>query len=320
MRLGLFEFLGAHPDRTIEEIRHHLNIADHSVRALLLSCASLGLIKRDHRRSTYRNSEHVDKVLVGAPAAYRVAHLEAFNTLMYRPFYHLTESLQRGTNVGLQLFAGQGHTLYERLESDPEGKRIFYDWMAALSGGRVRIPAAVVEAFGEARHVLDIGGGNAGNAMELVQRLPEIKVTIVDLAVVCEIAARDVAAAGLSDRITMHSTNNFLEDPFPRGADAIMFAHIFNIYSDNANQALVRKSASALPKDGKLAIYNMVSDDDQTGSWHAGFMSLYFQVLATGTGLVYPSSRYETWFANAGFDALAISTAEWGDTIFIGTK
>jgi len=47
-------------------------------------------------------------------------------------------------------------------------------------------------------------------------------------------------------------------------------------------------------------------------------MSLYFQVLATGVGNVYPPSRYETWFATAGFSSLSMHTKRQG--IFIGTK
>ena len=52
---------------------------------------------------------------------------------MYQPFYHLTESLRQGTNVGLQCVPGEGSTLYHRLESSAENKRIFYDWMKRSS-------------------------------------------------------------------------------------------------------------------------------------------------------------------------------------------
>lgn len=313
--LGLFELLATRPGCTAEEIASQLHIPAHSAGALLLSCASLGLVRRDARRGAYRNSRGVDRLFIGPKRAWTIPHLEAFQVLMYRPFYHLADSLRQGTNVGLQCFPGSGNTLYERLESSPESKKIFYSWMKSIKRGDV--PTRVVAALRDSRHVLDVGGGDAGNAIDLVRRLPRIKVTILDLADTCDIASRNAAEAGLSDRISA-SPGNFLEDPLPQGADAIMFAHIFNIYSDEINQALVRKSAEALPKGGKLVIYNLISDDDQTGPWYAGFMSLYFQVLATGTGAVYPPSRYEAWFANAGFESLIIHTV--GEGVFIGTK
>ena len=314
-RIGLFELLATKPGRTTEEIRDHLRIPDHSARALLLACASLGFVKRDPRRGTYRNAPKIHRLFVGPERAWVIPHLEAFHFLMYQPFYHLTAALQQGTNVGLQCLPGTGSTLYDRLESSPENKRIFYGWMKALKHGSV--PTRVVAALRDCRHLLDVGGGDADNAIDLVKHLPALKVTIIDLADTCDLAAKNVAKVGLSERIGVRP-GNFLKDPLPQGADAIMFAHIFNIYSDEINQALVRKCADALPKGGKLIIYGLMSHDDQTGPWYAGFMSLYFQVLATGIGNVYPPSRYETWFTNANFASLTMHTS--GPGIFIGTK
>jgi ubiquinone/menaquinone biosynthesis C-methylase UbiE len=314
-RLGLFELLATRPGRTAEEIRDHLRIPDHSARALLLACASLGFVKRNPRRGTYRNARKIHRLFVGPERAWVIPHLEAFHFLMYQPFYHLTGALQQGTNVGLQCLPGNGSTLYDRLESSSENKRIFYAWMKSLKHGSV--PAEVVAALRDCRHLLDVGGGDADNAIDLVKHLPGLNVTIIDLADTCDLAAKNVAQVSLSERIAV-SPGNFLEDPLPQGADAIMFAHIFNIYSDEINQALVRKCADALPKGGKLIIYGLISHDDQTGPWYAGFMSLYFQVLATGIGNVYPPSRYETWFTNANFASLTMHTVRQG--IFIGTK
>ena len=315
VRLGLFDLLAKSPGCGAEEIRDQLRLPDHSARALLLACAALGFVRRDPRRGAYRNSRNVERMFVGSRRARMLPHLEAFHFLMYQPFYHLTESLRQGTNVGLQCVPGEGSTLYHRLESSAENKRIFYGWMKSIKHGSV--PARLVDALRGCRHVLDVGGGDGDNAIDLAREVPGLKVTIIDLADTCALAARNAAAAGLSERIAV-SPGNFVEDPLPRGADAILFAHIFNIYSDETNQALVRKAADALPKGGKLILFNLISNDDQTGPWYAGFMSLYFQVLATGTGAVYPPSRYETWFANAGFESLTMHTV--GEGIFVGTK
>ena len=315
-RLGLFELLARRPGCTAEEIRDHLHIPDHSARALLLACAALGFVERNPRRGTYQNAREIHRLFVGPKRGLVMPQLEAFHFLMYQPFYHLTDALQRGTNVGLQCLPGNGSTLYDRLESVPEKKRIFYAWMKSIKHGS-SVPAGVVAALRGRRHLLDVGGGDADNAIDLAKHLPGLNVTIVDLADTCRLAAKNVAKAGLSDRIAT-SPGNFLADPLPQGADAIMFAHIFNIYSDEANQALVKKCSDALPKGGKLIIYGLISHDDQMGSWYAGFMSLYFQVLATGVGAVYPPSRYETWFANANFTSLTMHTSGLG--VFIGTK
>ena len=314
LRLGLFELLATKPGRTIEEIRDHLRLPDHSARALLLSTTSLRYTIRNSR-GTYRNSRDVHRSLIGPQRAQEIAHLEAFHFLMYQPFYHLTAALQQGTNVGLQCVPGTGNTLYDRLESDAEIRRIFYDWMRSLK--QEHVAPEVVRALRGSRHMLDLGGGDGVNSIDLVQQISGLKATLMDSADTCSLAARNVAKAGLSDRIAMHP-GDFLQDPIPQGADAILLAHISNIYSDAINQALIKKCADALPKGGKLVIFSLISNDDGTGPWYAGFMSLYFQVLATGIGNVYPPSRYETWFANANFSSLAMHTKRQG--IFVGTK
>ena len=313
-RLGLFELLASKPGRTIEEIRDHLRLPDHSARALLLSTTSLGYTKRSPQ-GTYRNSREVYRALLGPDRAQEIPRLEAFHFLMYKPFFHLTEALQQGTNVGLQCVPGTGNTLYDRLESNAENRRVFYGWMSSLKQGRVA--SEVVNGLRGSRHMLDLGGGDGVNSIDLAQQLPGLKATIVDSADTCNLAAKNVAEAGLSDRIGVHA-GDFLKDPIPRGADAILLAHISNIYSDEINQALISKCADALPAGGKLVIFSLISNDDQTGPWYAGFMSLYFQVLATGIGNVYPPSVYERWFANAHFSSLTMHTKRQG--IFIGTK
>jgi ubiquinone/menaquinone biosynthesis C-methylase UbiE len=316
LRLGLFDLLAEKPTLTTEQIRDHLQIPDHSARALLLSCTSLGFVERHPRHGTYRNTPKIHRLFVGPERGLIIPHLEAFHFLMYQPFYHLTGALQQGTNVGLQCVPGSGNTLYDRLESSAENRRIFYGWMKSIKHGS-SVPSEVVATLRDRRHLLDIGGGDGDNAIELAKQLPDLNVTIIDLADTCGLAAKNVAKAGLSQRIETNP-GNFLEDPLPQGADAIMFAHIFNIYSDEMNQALVKKCADALPKGGKLIIYGLMSHDDQMGPWYAGFMALYFQVLATGVGNVYPPSRYESWFTNAGFSSLTMHTR--GPGIFIGTK
>jgi SAM-dependent methyltransferase len=313
-RLGLFELLVSEPGRTVEEIRDRLRLPDHSARALLLSTTSLGYTKRSPEGG-YRNSREVHRALFGPDRAQEIPRLEAFHFLMYRPFFHLTESLQQGTNVGLQCVPGTGDTLYDRLESNTENRRVFYDWMSSLKQGRVA--SEIVNGIRGSRHMLDLGGGDGVNSIDLAQQIPGLRATLVDSADTCTLAAQNVAKAGLSDRIGTHP-GDFLKDPFPAGADAILLAHISNIYSDEINQRLINKCADALPKGGKLVIFSLISNDDQTGPWYAGFMSLYFQVLATGVGSVYPPSRYETWFANAGFSSLSMHTKRQG--IFIGTK
>ena len=319
-RLGLFDLLANNPNRTLNEIRRDLGLPYRAARALLLACTSLGLTTLNRRRGTYRNSLIMGRFWSKEGRSSVVPSLEAFHELMYQPFYQLTASLEQGTNVGLQHFSGDGDTLYERLESHPGAKRVFYEWMEAMRNTEDQVPRRVIDELHGAKHLLDVGGGDGKNAIDLALSVAGLRVSIFDLPQACDLARRNVREAGLVERVTT-IPGDFLEDPFPTGFDAILFAHIFNIYSADTNELLIRKCADALNKGNKLVIYNLVSRQDQSGPWHAAFMSLYFQAIATGEGFVYPPGDYEVWFRKAGFESLRVHVDPRSDEgIFVGTK
>ena len=315
-KLDLFSFLSAHPDRTPDEIANRLRIPQGSVRMLLQACVPLGLLEVSSKAGRYRNSRWAESQLVSGKPGNCLAVLDAYHALWYQPFFHLTESLRLGTNSGLACFPGDGRSLYERLSDRPELEKIFHAWMDALS--EAGIPAPATAALRDKRHLLDIGGGAGANAIRVAREYPNLQVTILDMPSVCELAAERIREANMSSRISV-LPGNFIEDPLPRNIDAIMCAQIFPIYSEETNEKLVRRSADSLPAGGTLIVFNGVSNDDGVGPLSAAAHSLYFQVLATGEGIVYPPKSYEPWFREAGFQSLEI-VYESSQATFIGTK
>lgn len=315
-KFDLFTFLSTHPHSSRMDIAKQLEIPDQSTEVLLLACASLGLIKVNAKDGTYCNSWMTERRFVAHSHKNELASIDAFHNILYKPLFHLTESLKKGTNAGLSSVPGQGDTLYERLSSTPALEQSFYGWMENLDSGE--IPRSILDAMKGSKNLLDVGGGSAKIAIGLVSQLKNLSVTIFDLPTSCKLAEERVEEAGKSERISFVA-GNFIEDPFQGNFDTILFAHIFNIYSEDTNQRLVQKCAEALPKGGKLVIFNIVSDDNGTGPLDAAFLSLYFLGLATGEGMVYPPKRYENWFRRAGFESLMIETETY-QGIFVGTK
>jgi hypothetical protein len=201
--------------------------------------------------------------------------------------------------VGLRVFAGDEPTLYQRLAHAPELEHIFQDAMASISVQANQMLARFVD-FSRVRHLVDVGGGNATNIVALARRHPHLKATVFDAPTVCEIAKANIAAAGLSGRLDA-SPGNCFEDPFPAGADCILFAHFLTIWSEAENRRLLRKCHDALPCGGQVIIFNMMQDDDRCGPLSASLGSPYFLTLATGKGMLYCWSEYEAWLQDAGF-------------------
>ncbi len=78
-------------------------------------------------------------------------------------------------------------------------------------------------------------------------------------------------------------------------------SHFCTIWSADKNKQLFRKCYDALPKGGKMIIFNMMQNDDETGPLSAAVGSPYFLTIATGEGMLYTWSEYESWAREAGF-------------------
>jgi hypothetical protein len=128
-------------------------------------------------------------------------------------------------------------------------------------------------------------------------------VTVYESESVCEIARQKIAQAGMAHRVFTWP-GNFLDDPFPPGIDAILFSHIFTIWSMDRNLELLKKCAAALPAGGAVVLFNMMGDDDDTGPLSTALGSPYFLAIATGEGMLHSWQDYEQAMRAAGFSGV----------------
>ncbi len=300
VELGLFDLLSKQPNSTKGQLATAMNLAPYPCRVLLTGLTALGLIVKSGEQ--FRNSALAEALLVLekpdsiAPVLGWQAHI------VYPGLQDFLESLRAGSNVALRRFAGHGNTLYERLVSYPELEQIFQRAMSALSAQANR---RIVEAYdlGRFTHIVDAGGGDGTNAIALAKRYPNLRVTVYDSESVCHIAKERIAAAGMSDRVFTW-VGNFLDDPFPPGIDAILFCHIFTIWSMDRNLELLRKCAQSLPAGGAVVLFNMMGDDDDTGPLSTALGSPYFLAIATGEGMLHSWKDYEQAMRSAGFSSV----------------
>ncbi len=200
---------------------------------------------------------------------------------------------------GLEEFPGDEPTLYQRLAHQPELERIFQDAMQGISVHGNQVLADCVD-FSNVRYLVDVGGGNGTNVMTLARKYPSLRASVFDSPTVCRIATENIKAAGLADRVNALPGNCF-ENAFPEGADCILFAHFFTIWSEKQNRALLEKCYRSLPPGGMVVVFNMMQSDDEDGPFSAALGSPYFITLATGEGMLYTWQEYETWMKEAGF-------------------
>ena len=116
-------------------------------------------------------------------------------------------------------------------------------------------------------------------------------------------------------------TGDLFTTPYPEGIDAILYAHMFTIWSNDKNQQILKKTHDALPPGGSVLIFNMMGYDDDTGPVSTALGSPYFLAIATGEGMLYSWSDYENWLKAAGFSKTRrIADLPLDHGVFIGTR
>ncbi|MGA5305655.1 methyltransferase [Nucisporomicrobium flavum] len=297
LEFDLFERLEAAGGMTVEETAEAIGVEPQPARILLLGLASLRLLEKADGK--YVNSALVKRKVLRDGERFLGPLIDIQARIINASLVDFAESMRQNTNVGLRHIEGPGTTLYERLTAHPELQKVFYDNMGDASK---RAFAQILDQydFSGIRHAIDIGGGDGTNSVELARRYPNLEVTVFDQESVTRLAADRIEDPDLRKRVHFHPGDLFA-DALPEGADAILFFHIFEIWSLERNTELLRKCHAALPEGGVCLVYNFVSDDEGTGSMSGGLVSPYFLTLASGEGMTYSAADMEQAVRDAGF-------------------
>jgi L-tyrosine C(3)-methyltransferase len=299
--LKLFTHLDGLAGATQEEIGAALGLRPRAVRVLLLGTTSLGLTVRDGE-GRYRNADLVAGMLRDGTWEIMEDLIVYEAEIVRLVEADFTEALRQDTNVGLERLAGEGTDLYHRLAANPELEQLFYRCMRSWS--RLSNPVLVAKAdLTGVRSVLDVGGGDAVNAIALARANPGVHFTVWDLPGAVEIARKKVAENGLEDRITV-AVGDIFADDYPTGHDCVLFANQMVIWTPEQNTDLLRKAYRALPDGGRVLIFNALSDDTGDGPLYAALDNVYFTTLPAANSMIYPWGAYEEWLTAAGFGAV----------------
>lgn len=316
VKFRLFDLLETKGGLTQSQIANHLHIQPRPARILLLGLTTLKLLTKNY--DIYSNTELARRFFTTNSSENLIAVLEWQAEINYHALGHLHESMKSGKNLGLREFEGNGATLYERLANQPHLELIFQNAMEDISKQANNDLAKFVD-FSEVKNVVDIGGGNASNIINLALKYPKLKATVFDRSSVCEIAKKNILGHHLEQRCSVISGNCFINE-FPKEVDAFMFCHFLTIWSEEKNQFLLNKTYQALPDKGKVFIFNMMQNNMEDGPLTAAMGSPYFLSLATSEGMLYTWKEYTEWLHQAGFREIKTIKLPKDHGVIIGIK
>ncbi len=155
------------------------------------------------------------------------------------------------------------------------------------------------------RHLIDVGGGIGDIAAALCDKYPELRVTLLNLPSALDLVRENMAARGLSERVTPVAVDMYRE-PYPQG-DAVLFARILYPMNRQFSAMLLKKAYDALPTGGRVIILDMNISDPQRPNYdylthYVCSIGMDFSVLEFKDHAIYPDVLREVGFGEISFD------------------
>lgn len=235
------------------------------------------------------------------------ANLDFTADVCYMGMMHLTEAIQEGTPAGLKEL-GDWPTIYEGLSRLPEkAKQSWFEFDHFYSDRS--FPLLLKKVFEhQPKKIFDIGGNTGKWSLQCVNYDENVEMTIIDLPQQIEVAMKNAADAGFSDRIKNYPTNMLDKSlALPTGADVWWMSQFLDCFSPMEILSILQRVRKAMKADAKVYILELFWDaqryDAATLSLNA--TSLYFTCLANGNSRFYRSSDFLEIVEQAGFNVVA---------------
>jgi hypothetical protein len=296
--LGILEYLFNKDKGSIETIATELNLSVYGVKVLLEAGLSLEMVYLK------------DNEFILTKTGYFVLRDEITNINMdftqdvnYLAINHLEKSIVSGKPEGLKEL-GNWDTVYIGLSELPEKiKKSWFDFDHFYSD--YTFPEIMPLLFDtNPKSFLDVGGNTGKFALQCAKYDPTVKITILDLPGQTNAARKNIAEAGLEDRISTIDIN-LLDNsiPFPKGFDIIWMSQFIDCFSIEEIYGLFRRAYESMTDDACFYILETFWDlqrfQASTYSLHA--TSLYFTAVANGNSQMYHSKDILKVIENTGF-------------------
>jgi hypothetical protein len=287
VRLDLFSVLDQRT-RTAADVADRIGADAKALTLLMNALVALRLLR--HGEDGYSNSSVARDHLVKHSQHY-IGHLLLLHDAEWDNWSRLAEAIR----------TGQSPVKRHVFETDPElGANV----LAVLHRiGRQSGPELARRlGLGDARTMLDLGGGAGTNAIAFCQTYPQLRAAVLDLPTTLPLAERTVKEAGLEHRIELIA-GNFNKDDLGGPYDVILMSDVLHYQNFEANGALVGKTLAHLTSGGRLVIKDRYLDASGTGpAWTTAFAVHIF--VNTEEGVCYRAADAMQWMQAAGFEKI----------------
>lgn len=278
-RIGLFRAIadGSHTAAEVAEATGH---PERQVRILLDGMTASGLLTRAD--GAYTLGEDAAEYLAGGERDL-TAFLNFLELGSYEAFGHYRHTVD----------ADEGGTL----DFDEAGWGMFMAGVMQYNGLHAHWFGEVFDAAG-ATDVLDFGGFTAGWSIELASRNPALRSRMVYPAESGAQLTEQIAAAGLSDRITVEAGDTLTAVP-GGDHDLVLAVHVIHRFTAGQNLQILRNLRASAAKGATLGIFDFFLDTlPEQRALDARHAAEYFNFDGT---VVWPEETVTSWLDASGW-------------------
>jgi hypothetical protein len=304
-KLGIADLVKDEP-KTVDELAKATGTHAPSLYRLLRALASVEIFAADDA-GRFGLTEMARCLVDGSMSQRSVAlmlgdeHYGAWNELLY--------SVQTGKPGFDKLY---GKPVFDWYCEHPEQAKIFD---AAMTGFHGEETQKMIDAydFSQFKTIVDIGGGNGSVMIPVLQRNPNVRGILFDLASVIERSKPALERAGVADRCEAVAGDFFKS--VVAGGDAYMMRHIIHDWTDQQCTTILKNIRQVIPLNGKLLVVEIVIPPGNEPNF-GKFLDLNMLVIPGGRERT--EEEYATLFAGADFKLECIVPTKSAVSIVVG--
>lgn len=234
------------------------------------------------------------------------ANMDFTADVCYAAMMHLTESIQEGKPAGLKEL-GEWETIYQGLSRLPDkAKQSWFQFDHFYSDRS--FPVLLERVFAsKPKTLVDIGGNTGKWAMQCCHYDENVEVTIVDLPQQLEMALKNAAENGFSDRVSGYPANMLdRSQTLPDEADVWWMSQFLDCFSPMEILSILKRVKAQLKPESKVYILELFWDSQKydAASYSLNATSLYFTCLANGNSRFYRSDDFLEIIEEAGLEVV----------------
>jgi hypothetical protein len=151
--------------------------------------------------------------------------------------------------------------------------------------------------LGDARLLLDVGGGTGLYSIACLQRHAQLRAIVWDRPEVLKLAGELAAEYGVADRLECQAGDAFA-DPVPAGADVILLSNFLHDWDVPECRRLLARCADSLGSGGQIWIHDVFLNDTLDGPLPVALYSA--ALFACTEGRAYSAAEYRGWLEECG--------------------